>query len=450
MPTLPQHHHSPKGHPCCALVSTKSDFQRAVVHLAAPFVRYAHINPRYLAANTLQPILMKKYVLLLPLLLLAGAIIGTLLLGDQGDTPDAADKGNALKLPPHELAQFDGIDHKFFQLANDAAVTHEHLQLIPIRASNDYLTAHSNLPQLLSLKAALATRQVVVRELGESTEQQYARRYHPNPLHTPIWTGSEEARVSDELSEAMASGASVNSLVIENHSDTAIYIMAGEVVQGGKQDRVIAEDVIAMPGEKYVVPVFCVEPGRWEYHSAPTHPQAKDDPDAIYAFTGYFNVASNSIRQTVKLEKNQGEVWARVGDVRNRNAVQGKSTTYGELAQSQRFAKAQQRYAAAFQEAFAGQNDVVGVMAVSGSKVLAVDIFATPQLFQQQYEGLMHAYFTEAITYGDVPQLDAKGIQKTFEEAQRAYFTRQQEEEAELAAKFVRDGKVVHFAHLPQ
>lgn len=394
---------------------------------------------------------MKKYILLLPLTLLAAAIIGTLLLGDDGQSPTTP-KASSFQQPTHEFAQFDQVQHSYFALDPNAAVEHGHLQLIPIRASADYLKAHRHLPQLISLKAALASHSVIVRELGESAAQQHRPTYYdPNPLNTPVWPSGTLPTVSDELSQAMASGASVNSLVIENHSDTAIYIMSGEVVQGGKQDRVIAEDIIAMPGEKYIVPVFCVEPGRWQYQgdTPDAAAPAEESGEMIYAFTGYFNVASNSIRHTVKHEKSQSEVWARVGDVRNRNAVQGETTTYGDLARSQRFVKAQAAYLAALRDAFEAASDVVGVMAISGDKVLAMDVFATPQLFQQQYDGLLHAYLTEAITYGAAPTMEAKALSAAFEAAQRSYFERHPDEATELATKFVREGKVIHFAHLP-
>lgn len=391
---------------------------------------------------------MKKYILLLPLAILLGAIVGIIWLEREPQAPSTPD---AFQQPPREMAQFDGIRGDYFTLDPAAAVAHDHLQLIPIRGSKDYLKTHGDFAQLLSLKAALATRQVIVRELGESAgHTRQHTPYDPNPLSNPIWTSEAMPSVSDELSEAMANGASVNSLVIENHSDTAIYIMAGEVVQGGKQDRVIAEDIIAMPGEKYIVPVFCVEPGRWNYHETP-QPHAvptESQPEMIFAFTGYFNVASHSIRHTVKHNKSQSQVWAQVSDVRQRNAVKGNTTTYGDLAQSRAFMAQQQQYTTTLEGAFTGQDDVIGVMAVSGDKVLAIDLFATPQLFQQQYSGLVHGFATEAITYGAAPQLDASALQAAFAASQQKYFERQADETTELAMKFVSRGKVVHFTDL--
>jgi hypothetical protein len=58
--------------------------------------------------------------------------------------------------------------------------------------------------------------------------------------------------------------AQVNSLALINHSKRPLILLAGEIVTGGKQDRVISKDRIIPPGaEPLPLDVFCVEPGRW-------------------------------------------------------------------------------------------------------------------------------------------------------------------------------------------
>lgn len=59
---------------------------------------------------------------------------------------------------------------------------------------------------------------------------------------------------------------------------------------GGKQDRILGDDVIIKPFEEKTVSSFCVEHGRWSQ---------KESGDK---FTGYFNVSSNSIRKAAIVE----------------------------------------------------------------------------------------------------------------------------------------------------
>ena len=59
------------------------------------------------------------------------------------------------------------------------------------------------------------------------------------------------------------SDESVNELSLENKSDRPLFVMSGEVILGGKQDRIIGQDRLIPPKKTLSVAVFCVEHGRW-------------------------------------------------------------------------------------------------------------------------------------------------------------------------------------------
>ena len=68
---------------------------------------------------------------------------------------------------------------------------------------------------------------------------------------------------------AIVVGDQVNTLVLVNNSSQPLLLLAGEIVTGGKQDRVIAKDRIVPPGGDPIdLSVFCIEPGRWVESSA--------------------------------------------------------------------------------------------------------------------------------------------------------------------------------------
>jgi hypothetical protein len=59
-------------------------------------------------------------------------------------------------------------------------------------------------------------------------------------------------------------GARVNQLALINNSDRPLLLLAGEIVTGGKQDRVVGRDrIIPAHNEPVALDVFCVEPHRW-------------------------------------------------------------------------------------------------------------------------------------------------------------------------------------------
>jgi len=394
---------------------------------------------------------MKKLILLLPLLILVGSIAGIFILDDgKSDTENqpTADKNVIHKLTP-ETISFDQVKNNYFSLNALAATSHGKMRVYPIIAGDEYLKDHKHLDKFLNLAEALKEGKIEIMEVGkEAQSRNSGAMFNPNPLANPI---PIDVQVSDEVQEAYANGSSVNTLTIENKSDEPIYIMAGEVVQGGKQDRVIAEDIIAMPHSgKIAVPVFCVEPSRWSYRKNGTPNSANNNQGSnIYAFTGYFNVASNGIRQTVKRDKDQSAVWSQVGEMRNRHNVNNQnSSTYGDLANSKAFNNKTQEYLTVFSPLFDNAENVVGCMVVSGDKILGTDVFASPELFKKQYQSLLHSYVSESITYGKPINLSDEQVQNHFNGSVEKYFTTQADEKAELALKFVHDGKVVHFTDL--
>jgi hypothetical protein len=91
------------------------------------------------------------------------------------------------------------------------------------------------------------------------------------------------------LQEALAKGSvkvdetgSVNELTVENLGNDEVFVQAGDIVKGGRQDRVLSVDLLLPPHSGQVsVAAFCVEHGRWS---------ARGDEDA-----GLFSGAPNAM-----------------------------------------------------------------------------------------------------------------------------------------------------------
>jgi hypothetical protein len=96
--------------------------------------------------------------------------------------------------------------------------------------------------------------------------------------------------------------AQVNSLEIENKSDKWLFLQAGDIVKGGKQDRTIMTDMVLPPHSKpQSIDAFCVEHGRWT---------PSQDGLAFKANTGI--VSGGSLKRAIQSEKNQSRVWQEV------------------------------------------------------------------------------------------------------------------------------------------
>jgi hypothetical protein len=235
------------------------------------------------------------------------------------------------------------------KLEESTVFRYEKLQLFPIKANSVFKAANKNVGKYASLKDAMSKKKLVVKENGDGD---------------------------------------VNSLEVVNTSKDTIMVLGGEVVVGGKQDRMIANDVIIYPNSKKKVEVFCVEQGRWEARRN----------DATFKESA--KVSSNEVRKAAVVDKNQTEVWNKVATNVKSNKAATSTGTLAAIQNSGELQSTLKKYSEYFNKVITNDPDVIGVVAVSGGKILGCDMFANHSLFQMHYANLIDAYATEAITFG--------------------------------------------------
>ncbi|MDX2042462.1 MAG: DUF6569 family protein [Acidobacteriota bacterium] len=102
----------------------------------------------------------------------------------------------------------------------------------------------------------------------------------------------------------------VNELAIENRSDEEVYVQSGDIVKGGKQDRVLAIDLIVPPRSgKIPISAFCVEQGRW---------QGRGDENAVAFDSSQHAVSTKELKIAAKAKGDQSEVWRNVGQAQEK------------------------------------------------------------------------------------------------------------------------------------
>ncbi len=299
----------------------------------------------------------------------------------------------------------------------NAELSHENLQLIPIHASEDFIAAQASLSNL--------------KNLAEGMEIERFRITEKKPF------GSRDDRDA------------VNNLTVQNKSRDTIFLMEGDVVEGGRQDRILAEDMVVPPRTIRNISVFCVEHGRWQYegeteNSTPIalNGNLEAQNRKIQAFTGYYNVASNQVRRVVNKTDDQQAVWNEVDAVRTAFDITTPTKNYTGLESSEDFTKQRNDYLNFFTDKFENTDDVIGIVAVSGNKILGTDIFGHPNLFKKQYKSLIHSYVTEALATAKTDKELEEKVLNLYEN------TLQHKYETDKKSKFVWEGKTVHFTSL--
>jgi hypothetical protein len=223
-----------------------------------------------------------------------------------------------------------------------------------------------------------------------------------------VRTMAEAVEAGEFKIAELEEGASVNTLEVRNDTDKYVVVLAGEMIRGAKQDRIISYDTVIPPGGKFDVDAFCVEAGRWT--------------EVSKHFSYEKEMAPSSVRGTAQGKQDQGEVWAEVSKV---NAKRGAVTATDALTasyDSEEFRADVKEYERALKDV-AQKRDVVGVIVVAEGEVRAGDVFANHDLFAAVWPQLLTSYAMDAALAGELGEVpDAAAMEEyiaQLEEAER-------------------------------
>jgi hypothetical protein len=198
--------------------------------------------------------------------------------------------------------------------------------------------------------------------------------------------------------------AEVNSLEIENRSEKWLFLQAGDIVKGGKQDRTIMTD-LTLPPRSAPTPIdaFCVERGRWT---------ARDSSGGFGKNTG---IASGvALKRAIQGEKSQQRVWEEVAkaDAKATDAVRAldvayapppgtatlsSSGTYNAIVENPALQGNRTAFVKTLLPKVQKDRGAIGIAVAINGEIVSADVYASPALFQKLSPKLLDSYATEAM-----------------------------------------------------
>ncbi len=207
------------------------------------------------------------------------------------------------------------------------------------------------------------------------------------------------------LQEAMDKGvfvvyetSDVNELAVENKSSQyEVFIQSGDIVKGGKQDRVLSITIIipARSG-RITIEAFCVESGRWKQRGKEQAGQFSSSNERIV--TKDLKIAANQARS-------QGEVWAKVTEAQDKLSQNVGGRVNSEDSATSLQLTLENKKVVATADEFVnklagivdGKDDVIGYAFVINGKLNSADVYASNFLFKKLWLKLLKATATEAV-----------------------------------------------------
>jgi hypothetical protein len=195
-----------------------------------------------------------------------------------------------------------------------------------------------------------------------------------------------------EILEVSKEGT-VPELKVVNKSPRMVLILDGEELVGAKQNRIV-NTTILIPGETVVViPVSCVEQGRWTYASSSFSSEKRMMSAGLRAMKS--EQVRESLRTSGRHRSDQGALWCEISEKSTRRGAVSPSMAMSEIYEKDR--PSLEEYVKHFH--LIGSQ--VGAVFMIGGKVAGMDAFGKPETFTSVFKKLVESYALDAIDWYD-------------------------------------------------
>jgi hypothetical protein len=204
-----------------------------------------------------------------------------------------------------------------------------------------------------------------------------------------------------EIAEIDKDG-SVPELKLTNKSEKMILILDGEELVGAKQNRIVNTTMLIPKMETVVIPVSCVEQGRWVYKTERFYSEERLASSALRAMKAEH--VGNTVRASGEYGSDQGAIWQQISQKASRRGARSNSMAMAEIYNQDK--PALQSYLEHFK---LGDSQVGAVFLING-KVVGMDCLGKSDTFAKVFKKLVESYALDAVDWFD-PKTELKASQ---------------------------------------
>lgn len=204
------------------------------------------------------------------------------------------------------------------------------------------------------------------------------------PTPSQDLTTLDEAKKEGTVVITEADDIGYNGVRVTNNGKKPLLLLAGELVLGGHQDRLVARDTIIQPGKTQDIEVFCVEEGR------STGPTDEFKPSS--------QPAPHKVRRDAIFAKDQNAVWGSVSNYNASAAAAPPTETVRGGLESEQVATHVQRNAQTLIDRMADVPNAVGYVLVIDGRIDSAEVFGAEKLFRRMAPQLIRSVLAQQAT----------------------------------------------------
>ena len=204
-----------------------------------------------------------------------------------------------------------------------------------------------------------------------------------------------DVRIADETLEVSElESASVPQLQVHNPGETPVLIPAGRVLQGGRQTRTVNVSILVPAGATMVIPVSCVEAGRWsggrKFQASQFNLSRRARIAKERGVKGNIDRARRTASDPREFKySDQAAVWDAVHAELGLHSVSSSTSRFDEVYDRRRDVEAE-RIQSELVASRPGEGQT-GIAVAIGGKVLGVETFASTEDLAANWHAIVSA-----------------------------------------------------------
>jgi hypothetical protein len=211
-----------------------------------------------------------------------------------------------------------------------------------------------------------------------------------SPLDAPNYLTLNEAIESGQFRiTEVSEGGMVSHLLAINETASRVLLLDGEELIGAKQNRILNLTVLVAPRNKTVIPVSCVEAGRWNQQS--TAFRTVDRVQFARARAQKMTQVSRSLHSGNQARSDQRAVWNSIAAKSARMRAHSPTGAMAAIYESH------QRALDDYLQAIQVVDGQIGAIFAIGSSIIGVELFNAPSTYRKLSKKLISSYALDAI-----------------------------------------------------